>query len=117
MPKFLQGLSLDMLISAMLTKKRVLCIGRYYPQMVKLFFKPLFLSLDYLMKEVKTLRGQLNQISRQLMLQQFFTEEKIRNEGFSGIKQIRTAKGELSLDSPVFFQNSNVEENSSNINV
>ncbi|XP_066929408.1 uncharacterized protein [Clytia hemisphaerica] len=52
-------------------------------------------TVDYLMKEVKTLRGQLNQISRQLMLQQFFTEEKIRNEGFSGIKQIRTSKGGL----------------------
>ena len=49
--------------------------------------------LAYLKKEVSHLKGQLTAVSRQLMLQQFFTEEKIRNDGFSGIKQVRTEKG------------------------
>ena len=50
-------------------------------------------TVKVLQRDVKTLKNQLSQISRQLMLQQFFTEEKIRNEGFSGIKQVRTEKG------------------------
>lgn len=51
--------------------------------------------LAYLKKEVSSLKGQLTAVSRQLMLQQFFTEEKIRNDGFSGIKQVRTGMGGL----------------------
>ena len=47
----------------------------------------------HIKKEVSQLKGQLTAVSRQLMLQQFFTEEKIRNDGFSGIKQVRTEKG------------------------
>jgi len=50
-------------------------------------------SLNDLKKEVKHLKTHLSHISRQLMLQQFFTEEKIRNDGFSGIKQVRTGLG------------------------
>ena len=50
-------------------------------------------TVKVLTEDVKTLKDQLSQISRQLMLQQFFTEEKIRNDGFSGIKQVRTGMG------------------------
>ena len=50
-------------------------------------------TVKVLKEDVKILKDQLSQISRQLMLQQFFTEEKIRNEGFSGIKQVRTGMG------------------------
>ena len=50
-------------------------------------------NMENLKKEVKYLKSHLSQISRQLMLQQFFTEEKIRNDGFSGIKQLRTGLG------------------------
>lgn len=49
-------------------------------------------AIEKLTKNVEKLQGQLGQISRQLMLQQFFAEEKLRNEGFSGIKQVRTSK-------------------------
>ena len=50
-------------------------------------------TVKNLENDVKSLKDQLGQISRQLMLQQFFTEEKIRNDGFSGIKQVRTGMG------------------------
>lgn len=43
--------------------------------------------------EVTQLKQTLEALSRQVMLQQFFTEEKLRSDGFSGIKQVRTTEG------------------------
>ena len=61
-------------------------------------------AIEDLQKTVKALKGQLSQVSRQLMLQQFFTEEKIRGEGFSGIKQVRTGLGiKVSLHSIISY--------------
>lgn len=50
---------------------------------------------DELQREMRNLKETLKSVSRQVMLQQFFTEEKIRSDGFSGIKQIRTREGRL----------------------
>ena len=40
-------------------------------------------------KEKEGVRNEMHTMARQLMLQQFFTEESLRSEGHSGIKQIR----------------------------
>lgn len=52
--------------------------------------------------EVTQLKQTLEALSRQVMLQQFFTEEKLRSDGFSGIKQVRTTEG----GSKNYFSNS-----------
>jgi len=43
-----------------------------------------------LVQRVKELESTLSQLSRQVMLQQFYLEEKIRSDGSSGIKAVRT---------------------------
>ncbi|XP_065071627.1 uncharacterized protein LOC135696234 isoform X2 [Rhopilema esculentum] len=40
-------------------------------------------------KENENIRQELVRLGRQMMLQQFFTEERVRSEGGSGLKQIR----------------------------
>ena len=40
--------------------------------------------------ELSQLKDKLNAATRQMMLQQFFTEERVRSEGQSGVKQIRS---------------------------
>jgi len=50
-------------------------------------------TIDELTKTVKKLEQNLGQVTRQLMLQQYAAEEKIRTDGYSGIKQVRTSKG------------------------
>lgn len=46
-------------------------------------------SVDEQASENESLKKELQRLGRQLMLQQFFTEERIRSEGNSGLKQIR----------------------------
>ena len=41
--------------------------------------------------EIKSLRNALGALSRQVMLQQLFVEERIRSDGDSGVKQVRLA--------------------------
>ena len=41
--------------------------------------------------EIKSLRNTLGALSRQVMLQQLFVEERIRSDGDSGVKQVRLA--------------------------
>jgi len=50
-------------------------------------------SVDKLKKTVKKLEQNLGQVTRQLMLNQYAAEEKIRTDGYSGIKQVRTGRG------------------------
>lgn len=68
-------------------------------------------TVKILKEDVKSLKDQLGQISRQLMLQQFFTEEKIRNDGFSGIKQVRTGMGMLNKKKFLFISFTNYFKN------
>jgi len=42
-----------------------------------------------LVAELESIRGVLGPLSRQVMLQQLFVEERIRSEGHSGVKQVR----------------------------
>ncbi len=46
-------------------------------------------AVDEQAKENEFLKKEMVRLGRQLMLQQFFTEERVRSEGSSGLKQIR----------------------------
>ena len=46
-------------------------------------------TLDELKKQVDYLEKVIGGLSRQMMLQQLFVEERIRSDGDSGLKQIR----------------------------
>ena len=43
--------------------------------------------------QVKFLKNSFKAVSRQLMLQQFYTEERVRSDGQSGIRQVRSHQG------------------------
>ena len=40
-------------------------------------------------EKFKQMQQQIDSLSRQLMLQQFYTQQRVRTEGNSGLKQIR----------------------------
>ena len=49
--------------------------------------------------ENEKLKKEILRLGRQMMLQQFFTEERIRSEGNSGIKQVRVGGRSVGLKS------------------
>ena len=46
-------------------------------------------------KKIEQMQKQIDSLSRQLMLQQFYTTQRVRTEGNSGLKQIRVTVGGL----------------------
>merc|ERR1719495_2688171 len=45
--------------------------------------------------DYKFLKNTVHAVTRQVMLQQFYVEEKLRSDGSSGLKQVRIRKGGL----------------------